>query len=71
MESKMEKASSSSKDSRWSLHGMTALVTGGSRGIGFISFPLFVYLFECFFVLQRSEMITIVSIVCGFSLSHC
>ncbi|KAK7256786.1 hypothetical protein RIF29_30267 [Crotalaria pallida] len=23
------------KDKRWSLHGMTALVTGGSRGIGF------------------------------------
>ncbi|KAL9351738.1 hypothetical protein Peur_054418 [Populus x canadensis] len=27
--------SSSFKDSRWSLHGMTALVTGGTRGIGF------------------------------------
>jgi hypothetical protein len=31
--------SSSFKDSRWSLHGMTALVTGGTRGIGF-SIPL-------------------------------
>jgi len=25
---------SSFKDKRWSLHGMTALVTGGTRGIG-------------------------------------
>ncbi|KAK7373781.1 hypothetical protein VNO80_07201 [Phaseolus coccineus] len=25
---------SSIKDKRWSLHGMTALVTGGTRGIG-------------------------------------
>ncbi|KAF5744569.1 putative tropinone reductase [Tripterygium wilfordii] len=28
-------SASSSKDSRWSLQGMTALVTGGSRGIGY------------------------------------
>jgi len=26
------------KDKRWSLHGMTALVTGGTRGIGFVAF---------------------------------
>jgi len=30
----------SSRDSRWSLQGMTALVTGGSRGIGFSLSPL-------------------------------
>jgi len=24
------------KDKKWSLHGMTALVTGGTRGIGFV-----------------------------------
>lgn len=30
----MAKAGSSGKDSRWSLSGMTALVTGGTRGIG-------------------------------------
>jgi len=29
---------SSFKDKRWSLHGMTALVTGGTRGIGFVPF---------------------------------
>jgi len=26
------------KDQKWSLHGMTALVTGGTRGIGFVHF---------------------------------
>jgi hypothetical protein len=26
------------KDSRWSLKGTTALVTGGTKGIGFFSF---------------------------------
>ncbi|KAB5538778.1 hypothetical protein DKX38_016311 [Salix brachista] len=31
----MMAGSSRFKDSRWSLHGMTALVTGGTRGIGF------------------------------------
>ncbi|EOY33934.1 NAD(P)-binding Rossmann-fold superfamily protein isoform 2 [Theobroma cacao] len=30
----MAEADSSSKDNRWSLHGMTALVTGGTKGIG-------------------------------------
>ncbi|XP_057979935.1 tropinone reductase homolog At5g06060-like isoform X2 [Malania oleifera] len=30
----MAPTQSSSRDSRWSLHGMTALVTGGTRGIG-------------------------------------
>ncbi|KAK9282687.1 hypothetical protein L1049_010907 [Liquidambar formosana] len=30
----MEKVESSSRNSRWSLKGMTALVTGGTRGIG-------------------------------------
>ena len=29
---------SSFKDQKWSLHGMTALVTGGTRDIGFVQF---------------------------------
>ncbi|KAJ0103406.1 hypothetical protein Patl1_06444 [Pistacia atlantica] len=33
----MAKKESSFKSSRWSLQGMSALVTGGSRGIGFCS----------------------------------
>ncbi|EOY33939.1 hypothetical protein QUC31_018684 [Theobroma cacao] len=33
-EVRMAEADSSSKDNRWSLHGMTALVTGGTKGIG-------------------------------------
>ncbi|KAI5321878.1 hypothetical protein L3X38_030950 [Prunus dulcis] len=31
----MAQANSNGKDSRWSLHGMTALVTGGTKGIGY------------------------------------
>ncbi|XP_021811154.1 tropinone reductase homolog At5g06060-like [Prunus avium] len=31
----MAQANSTGKDSRWSLHGMTALVTGGTKGIGY------------------------------------
>ncbi|VVA29807.1 PREDICTED: tropinone [Prunus dulcis] len=31
----MAQANSNCKDSRWSLHGMTALVTGGTKGIGY------------------------------------
>jgi hypothetical protein len=27
------------RESRWSLQGMTALVTGGTKGIGFVSLP--------------------------------
>ncbi|KAK8637574.1 hypothetical protein V6N13_136050 [Hibiscus sabdariffa] len=33
-EAEVEVEGSSSKDKRWSLRGMTALVTGGSKGIG-------------------------------------
>jgi len=37
LEAKMaEPKQSGIKDNRWSLHGKTALVTGGTRGIGFV-----------------------------------
>jgi hypothetical protein len=45
----MAEAEVSSRESRWSLKGMTALVTGGTRGIGLMmlafSFSFFLQIF--------------------------
>lgn len=34
----MAQPSSIRRDSRWSLQGMSAVVTGGTKGIGYLSF---------------------------------
>ena len=48
------------KDKRWSLDGMTALVTGGTRGIGLVTyftniFPfLQLFTFSCLFLIRHA-----------------
>jgi hypothetical protein len=36
-------SSSSTRQNRWTLHGKTALVTGGTRGIGYLSIYIWFY----------------------------
>lgn len=44
------------REQRWSLKGMTALVTGGTKGIGFVlsliclEFPVLIQFYSMFFV---------------------
>ncbi|RHN61028.1 putative tropinone reductase I [Medicago truncatula] len=40
---KMAEGNTSSRSSKWSLKGTTALVTGGSKGIGLLYFVLLLF----------------------------
>ena len=53
-----DQADSRAKDGRWSLEGTTALVTGGTKGIGFISLYM-LSLFPNFYVQLHKKRFTV------------
>jgi hypothetical protein len=50
-----------SRESRWSLQGMTALVTGGTKGIGFSSLSLSLCLLLFFWFLFSASKIILIT----------
>jgi hypothetical protein len=50
-----DQADSRGKDGRWSLEGTTALVTGGTKGIGFVSLCM-LSLFLAFMSASQKEI---------------
>ena len=64
-ESQQSSSSSINRGARWSLNGMTALVTGGTRGIGFSSFsPSQSILYNCYSFCFTMILLSFQTVLC-------